>query len=155
MANEDFDFIDVVDQEVKQVPVEVDDDIQEFGTNYIRIRDEVKKLTVRQNELKKKLMELAEEHGADESGSQSLELHEPINGMSHIVRQRSASNKKVDIEAAASILKDRGLYDKCTQQVTVIDEDKIMGYLYLSELSDEDIAAMYPTVEKFALVVRK
>ena len=122
---------------------------------FISYKKQIDKLSKAQDELKKDLMQTVEEIGeVDDSGHQWLHLPEEVDGYSALQRQRRVS-QKLDMDAAEEILKKKGLYDKCVKMVPMIDEDAVMGALYLGELTEEDIDQIFPKAITWAFVTKK
>ena len=122
---------------------------------FISYKKQIDKLSKAQDELKKDLMQTVEEIGeVDDSGHQWLHLPEEVDGYSALQRQRRVS-QKLDMDAAEEILKQKGLYDKCVKMVPMIDEDAVMGALYLGELTEEDIDQIFPKAITWAFVTKK
>lgn len=122
---------------------------------FISYKKQIDKLSKAQDEIKKDLMQTVEEIGeVDDSGHQWLHLPEEVDGYSALQRQRRVS-QKLDMDAAEEILKQKGLYDKCVKMVPMIDEDAVMGALYLGDLTEEDIDQIFPKAITWAFVTKK
>lgn len=121
------------------------------ATQFLKLRSQAKALKVKQGELHAKIMEFVEQYGYDHKGGQILELPEPVEGVSKMIRQRKTS-QTMDQEEAERRLRGLGLYDRCTKEVRVLDSDEIMACLYDGLLTQEDIEAMLPIKETWALV---
>lgn len=152
---EDFDIVDVVDTgAAQQVPLPIMDDFEQNSTMYIRAKKQVDRLTKDVAKLRLKLLPILSDFGTESDGNLQIELPDEVMGVRTMIRQRRAS-KKLSERDAQKLLKAKGLYDQCTKQVTVLDEDAIMEALYDGELNDLDMDVMFPVKESFALVMRK
>lgn len=95
--------------------------LTEFGGH----RTMIKKLTVRNDELKKKLMGVLEKFGKDDDkGSQWVEFAEPIAGFEAICRQRRAQIL-LDESEAERITKESGVYEECIDVDITFDAEHI------------------------------
>ena len=149
---DDFDVEDVVDE--VYVPPDAVEDINIAAENFIRVRGRVDKLTKEKLTLRNDLMDLLSKYGSDMDGHLVYQLPESIMGNSVLMRQHRVS-KKLNEKRAEKILKSKNIYEICTKQVQVLDEDAILAALYEGKLEDEDIEAMFPSKETYALVVKK
>lgn len=147
----DRDDFDVAD--VGGMPESVQEDFLALARRYINTSQMVKSATERRKELRDSLLPFLERYGADDAGSQSLELPEAMHGVGRLRRQRRAK-KELDSAAAERLLTERKIMDKYTKTVTVLDEDAIMAGLYTGDLTEEDIDAMFPTTVTFALEMK-
>lgn len=122
---------------------------------FISYKKQIDKLSKAQDEIKKDLMQTVEEMGeVDDSGHQWLHLPEEVDGYASLQRQRRVS-QKLDMDAAEEILKKKGLYDKCVTMVPMIEEDAVMGALYLGELTEEEVDQIFPKTITWAFVPKK
>lgn len=109
----------------------------------------------RQDEVTKRLKAYVEETGyQDDQGHIWVDLDEPVEGAVALQMQRRVSQPLRE-EKAEEILKAKGLYDRCTTTVVVLDEAEIMAARYAGELTDDDIDAMFPKVVSYALMTPK
>lgn len=97
------------------------------------------------------LDELGEE---DENGHRFLDLPAQVGKWVGLQRQRRVTDT-IDEETAFSILKEKGLEDRCVKMVPQIDQDAIYAALYQGLLSEDDIYAMFPPRVTYALVAVK
>lgn len=106
----------------------------------------------RQDQVTKRLKAVVEEAGyQDDQGHIWLDLDEPVEGVVALQMQRRVS-QPLSEEKAEEILTARGLLEKCTKTITVLDEDAIMAARYAGELTDDDIDSMFPKVVSYALM---
>lgn len=133
--------------------------------NWAAVNDAVRQFTItseqetliktRKQELRDRLFALVEISGEeDDKGHLRLELPDPVNEVRALKIERRVSNY-LDAEKAEEVLTEAGIWDDCTTQVTVLDEDKIMAARYEGKLTDEQIDAMYPQSVTEAFVVDK
>lgn len=116
----------------------------------IRIDD----LTAEQAEFKKRLHEILAEAEPDESGHRRVALDTPFGPYVALVRQRRVS-RKVDEDAAREIVERAGLVDRLYKLVPVLDEDEVFAAMNEGLLSPEDVDAMFPVSETFAVMAAK
>lgn len=146
--------LDIADVE-SPMPTTVAADFNTEATAYVRMRDRIEGLEKQKKSLRDRLMAFIETYGYDTSnGSLALDLPKPVAGVVRLVRQRSAK-KDLDADAAEQILRSRGLWDRCTTTVRVLNEDEIMACLYEGELTDGDMEEMFPVKEIYSLVAKK
>jgi hypothetical protein len=112
-----------------------------------------------ENKFKKELMVLLETYGEkDDRGSSYLRMDDEVydprtdEPVASVKRERRVS-QSIDEDAAEEILKDLGLYDRCTTTITVLDEDAILSLNFSGELPDEAVQRMYSEKESFAFKV--
>lgn len=122
---------------------------------FISYKKQIEKLTKAQDVLKKELMKSVEELGeVDDQGHQWIHLPEEVDGYAALQRQRRVS-QGLDMDAATAILKSKGLYDKCVEMVPMIQEDAVMGALYLGELTEDDVDKIFPKTITWAFVPKR
>lgn len=122
---------------------------------YVAIKEQKDLLGKREAELKAILTDAVEESGeVDGKGHIVLEVDEPVTGVSRLVKQRKLS-KPLDMEVAEALLTEKGLYDECTEQIRVLNQDAIMAAYYKEQLTEEDIDSMFPPKVTYAFIVGK
>lgn len=112
-----------------------------------------------ESKYKAQLMNLLEQEGEeDDRGSSYISLgaevvdprtDEPV---AAIKRERRVS-QSLDEDVAEEVLRDLGLYDRCTTTITVLDEDAILSLNFSGDLPDEAVQQMYSEKETFAFKV--
>ena len=118
---------------------------------YAAIKNQLKEINDREKELKDKLRAAVLEQGeTDDNGSTTLEI-EDVPGVEKIVNQRRVS-KYFDPETAERLLEEKGLTERCTIMVPILDEQEILAARYEDLLTDEDIDVMFPSKESFAFI---
>ena len=122
---------------------------------YVAIKEQKDLLSKREAELKAILTDVVEEDGeVDGKGHIVLEIDEPVTGVTRLVKQRKLS-KPLDMEVAEKLLQDKGLYEECTEQIRVLNQDAIMAAYYKEQLTEEDIDSMFPPKISYAFIVGK
>jgi hypothetical protein len=122
---------------------------------FLSYKVQIDKLTKSQAPIKAEVMEAIEAHGEeDDKGNYVFELPITIDGYSKMVRQRRVT-RKLDMDEALSVLKQRGLYDSCVTMVPMVNEDAVMSALYEGKISEEEIDAMWPQNVIWALLPTK
>lgn len=115
---------------------------------YLALKQEIKLLSERESELKKRLLTSVESMGeVDAKGHTVLD----VDGVK-LTKQRKTSNP-LDMEVAEAILKEKGLEELCIKKVEVIDQDAIMAAYYKELLTEEEIERMLPLKVSYAFVV--
>lgn len=128
------------------------DDIKSTARQFIRLRDEISLLTGRQSELKKRMTASLDELEPDDRGHRALKIEDDVFGEIKITKQRRVS-KTLDMDIADKILTEKGIKNTCVKMVPTLDEAAIMSAFYEGYLTEEDIDAMFPAKESYALIV--
>ena len=129
-------------------------DIKSNLRQYLSLKKEVEVLTKRQDELKSRLKSTVESAGeTDDRGHVTLKVDDEITGEVTLTQQRRVS-KTLDMDIAETLLKERGIYDKCVKMIPVLQEDAIMSCVYTDELSEADIDQMFPSKISYAFLVK-
>ena len=116
---------------------------------FIALKEQIKFLTERQTEIKKRLQTALQEDGeTDGRGHVFIELDEGIK----ITNQRRES-RNLDENVAEALLKQKGVYDECVKMIPVIQEDAVMAAVYKGQLTEGDIDAMFPTKVTYAFIL--
>ena len=115
---------------------------------YLSIDEELKLLSKRKDELKKRLLEIVEAEGdVDGKGHMSLEV-----GDVKLVRQRKTS-KPIDMEIAQRIIAEKHLEKECIKMVPQLDSDAIMAAYYKELITEQEIDEMFPLKVNYAFLV--
>jgi hypothetical protein len=133
-------------------------DIKEL-TNYVKqntaLRDEIDGLTKRQTEIKKRVIDGIKELGyEDGNGHIVVDINDSATGIARAVHQRRVS-KSLDTDVAETLLDSKGLTERCSRKIFVLNEEEIMAAYYEGLLTEEDIDAMFPSKVTWALVMSK
>lgn len=116
---------------------------------FLALKEQIKFLTERQTEIKKRLQEALQNDGeTDGRGHISIELEDGIK----ITNQRRES-RTLDENVAEALLKQKGIYDECVKMVPVIQEDAVMAAVYKNQLTEGDVDAMFPTKVTYAFIL--
>jgi hypothetical protein len=116
---------------------------------YIALKEQIKFLTERQSEIKKRLNEAVQDAGeVDGRGHITLELDEDIK----VTNQRRES-RALNEDFAISLLKERGIYDECIKTVEVLQEDAIMAAVYKGQVTEAEVDEMFPTKVSYAFLL--
>jgi hypothetical protein len=115
---------------------------------YLALKQEMKFLSERESELKKRLLESVESMGeVDGKGHIVLE----IDG-TKLTKQRKSS-APLNMDVAEKIIKEKGLEATCIKMVPQIDSEAIMAAFYKKELTEEEIESMFPEKISYAFLV--
>ena len=116
---------------------------------YLALKEQIKFLSDRQSEIKKRLNLAVQELGeVDGRGHVTLELDEDIK----ITNQRRVS-KTLNMDVADQLLAERGIKEDCIIMIPTVSEDAIMAAFYKGQLSEEDIDSMFPAKVSYAFVL--
>ena len=122
---------------------------------YVSLRGRIEDLTKEQSVLKIELAEIVDNEGTpDEKGHIWYSLPEEVDGYRSLQRQRKVS-QKLDEDTARTILKQKGLTDRCYKLVPVLDESEVMACLYEDLLSEEEVDSMFPKSVSYAFIPSK
>lgn len=125
----------------------ISEDVSSFYTLKERIASETKMLNI----LKKNLSDLVDSEGeADDKGHIFYDLPDGL-PYSALKRERRVS-KSLDEEKTEEILRSKELYDECTEQITVVDQDKVLAAHFEGKLTEAEIDAMFPPTITWAFV---
>lgn len=104
--------------------------------------------------LRDSLMESVQTLGIeDDKGHVFLVLDDDIDGVNEIVAERRVT-QAINEEAAQDLLQDRGLFDRCTELVRVVNQDEVMAARFEELLSDDDVDAMFDVKVTYALKLK-
>jgi len=121
---------------------------------YLMLKDELDMITKRQNEIKKRLIEVVDSVEADDRGHRVLIVEDDALGNVTLTRQRKVF-KNLDMQIAEEILTKKGIKDQCIKMIPTIDEAEIMAAFYENYLTEEDIDAMFPSKIVYAFLLDK
>jgi hypothetical protein len=119
--------------------------------------DAVKKFTSEREEDRGMILDYLQRHGTqDEKGNFWINWPEdPVEGRVKAIKAERRVGRTFDMETAEEWLKEHGLYDKCTERITILSEDKVIGLNFVGIISDEDFEKLYATTETFAFVPQR
>lgn len=100
------------------------------------------------------ILQVLEETGTvDDKGSQWLRFpDDPIEGRVKGVKRERRVTRSLDSEAAEEYLRERSIYDDCTETIVVLSEEKILDKNFKGEISDADLDKLYTVKETWALI---
>lgn len=123
-------------------------DLDRLVTEYQDLKNLVDKYTARLNSLKKELSDQVDNFGhADEKGSKWL----PI-GNFQLKRERRAS-VSFDTTTAEVWAKNKDLWDKVSETIEVLSEDKMLSLAWVDPSLKKEIDEMYTTKESWAFKI--
>jgi hypothetical protein len=123
--------------------------------DFITLKRRIDDMTKEQSSIKADLSELVDTVGEpDEKGHLWLRLPHEVDGYTSLQRQRKVS-QSLDEDAAESLLKEKGLYERCYVQQPVLKEDEVMACLYEGLITEEEIDKMFPKKVSWAFLVSK
>lgn len=114
---------------------------------WVKIRDEMKFMKNRQDQLRDQLMSVVEVEGEpDEKGSLWLDLPEPVEHdgktYSQLKRERRVGTVFLEDEAE-KLLEEKGLLAEAQKTIVVLDHDEVYRLHQEGKISDEEIDAMF------------
>lgn len=127
------------------------DDLGREVLEYQTLKQQIDDLDKRAKVLRDSLMESAKILGeSDDKGHLWMELDEEINGVRAILAERRVS-QSLNEERAQQILEERGLLERCTKMVRVVDHDEVMACLYDELVTEADVDEMFDNKITWAL----
>jgi hypothetical protein len=122
---------------------------------YVVVKDEVKFLSDRENEMKQRVIDSLKELGEEDSrGHIVAEVNDEKTGISSVVHQKRIS-KSLDMDKAEAILNLKGIKDRCIKLVPTINEDEIMAAYYEGLITEQEVDEMFPAKITYALFLKK
>lgn len=116
---------------------------------FLALKEQIKFLTDRQTEIKKRLQDALTENGeTDGRGHVTLELDEDIK----ITNQRRES-RTLNENLAETLLKEKGIYDECIKMVPTLQQDAIMAQVYKGTLTEAEIDELFPAKVTYAFIL--
>lgn len=130
------------------------DTLMPLAVDYAKNRTLRELAEAQEGKLKIKLMTMLDDFGQPiEGGHKIIELPDAVplgkKMMTGMKRQRRAGQSLAQ-DRAEKFLRDKGLWDKCTTVVTVINEDAILAANFAGEITDVDLKRLYDEKETFA-----
>jgi len=129
---------------------------------YLQNRSMRERSEYHEGKLKKDLMAVLEVSGEQvDPAKQTLELDIPlpytqykggkpvIKKVTGIERRKRTSNV-LDEEKALKLLARKKLLEECTEQVIVLNEDKLLAANYAGKITDKELAALYDESDTYA-----
>ena len=136
-------------------------DLARLALEYVKSRQAGERFNALVSEYKDILMTRLQTQGeVDDKGHRTLTLAKPVDytdpkGLRKLVvgfqRQRRESTF-LNEDRTLALLARKGLVDRCTYQVTVVDEDAVLGANFDEKISDEELASLYDHNESFAFL---
>jgi hypothetical protein len=129
-------------------------EIIELVRENVLLKGRIDELSSVQTSVKKDLKKGIEELGVeDDRGHVVVNLGQEVDGVTTVMQQRRVS-KTLDTDIAESLLKEKGLYDRCVTTIEVLNEDEVMAAYYEGALTEADIDTMFPAKVSYALVMK-
>ena len=117
-------------------------DLERLTEEYLRHTEHIQQLQKMVDRIKQDLVEEVQHRGEeDDKGHQWLPA-----GKYLLQRQRRQGQSRLNIERAEEWARSRGIWDKVSKTVEVLDEDSLMGYLYDHRDDDgieDEVKALY------------
>ena len=132
-------------------------EVAETLEQYSAIKDQTKFLAEREKALKEQLISYIDRFGeVDGKGHIVFEAPDNRAGVKEILKQRKVS-KSEDLEVVERILKEKNLWDSCTETITItkVNQDAVMACVFKDELTEEEVDLMYPSTVSYAFLVKK
>lgn len=142
----------------------IDDNPREFanpddlGTQvreYLQVKASLDLLETRQKALRETLFQHIDNEGEfDDKGNVFLELGSEVEGVVRLEKQKRVT-RKLDADAAESILATNELEEDVYEVVRVVNEDKLMAAFYEGKLTEDELERIYPAKVVWALTTKK
>lgn len=142
----------------------IDDNPREFanpddlGTQvreYLQVKASMELLETRQKALRETLFQQIDSNGEfDDKGNVFLELGADVDGVVRLEKQKRVT-RKLDADAAESILATNELEEEVYEVVRVVNEDKLMAAFYEGKLTEDELERIYPAKVVWALTTKK
>jgi len=127
------------------------DDISREVLEYQSLKQQIDDLDKRAKALRDSLMETVKVVGEpDDKGHLWMELDDEVNGVQSVLAERRVS-QTLNEERAQEIIDERGLTERCTKMVRVVDHDEVMACLYEELVSEADLDEMFDRKITWAL----
>lgn len=138
------------------LPADDSGGIRETLAQFLQIKKAEDELKKRHAKVRGRIIELLSSDGVeDDNGSLLLPLEDlGLDGDFKLAKYERRISTSLDEDAAEDLLKAKRLYTKCTQTITVLDEDKISALWYEGKLTDDEYHSMYPQKETWAVKVQ-
>lgn len=121
---------------------------------YKSIDDTIKQWTDRKKELRSRLEIVLDAEGyTDEKGHVWLDLPESVGGTTRLQRQKRVG-QTMNEETAEVLLKRLGLWDKCSMEITVVDEDAVLALGFQGAIPDEVMSEIFEEKVSYAFYLR-
>ena len=130
---------------------------------WLRSRVLREKSEKREKAYKDRLMVFLDQYGdEDENGHKFYFFDEPLvetglasaPNVSGIKREKRVS-QSIDQDRAMKLIEAKGLLDRCTTTIVVINEDAILGANFDGTITDAELSSLYDERESFAFVTVK
>jgi hypothetical protein len=141
-------------------PLKVKVNVRRAVTDFLNFTNMAAQFGAQADEVKLLLRDkvLPTEGMTDENGHSWMQIDgDPIEdpsgkgAVTGIKRERRAP-KKLNPERAEQFLRRKKLWDSCTEQVTVINEDAILAAAFAKTISGDELEALYDVNETFAFI---
>jgi len=133
---------------------ELEENVNTNYREYVMLKRSIDDLTVRQNEVKKKLSAFVDENGLeDDKGHKWFDMDE-VGGYIGMQRQRRVT-QKIDEEACYDVLKEKGLTQRCYELKPVMNQEEVMQCLYEGLITEDELDTMFPKAVTTAFVLIK
>lgn len=132
-------------------PVET---LKQLVRTHEAIRINMSVLTEKKDTLRKEIDALVDKYGEESSnGSRVIDLDDSETGVSKVTRQRRVS-QSFSNSIASEVLERKGLLERCSKPVFVLDEQEVMVAYNEGLLTDEDLAEMFPSKVTWATIIK-
>lgn len=122
---------------------------------YVKLRDSIKFMKERQEELHGKIMSHLDSDGdEDGSGNISLFLDSPVGEIQRIQKTRRVK-RVLDEAVADKIIEDANIGSEVYEMKRVIDESALMSAFYEEKITEDQLDAMFPSKVTWALDLKK
>jgi hypothetical protein len=116
--------------------------------------DAVERFTADASLHRKVILDELEVNGEpDSKGNQWMYFtDDPVEGRIKGIKREKRTQRRLDPEAAEKYLREKGLWDECTETIVVLSEEKLLALNFGQEakISDEDMESLYAVTTTYA-----
>jgi hypothetical protein len=134
-------------------------DIRAAVRSWLLKDDGVKALSIQKEAERLLILEFLQENGEqDQAGHFWINWpDDPVEGRVKGIKAEKRVTKTLDPERTEEYLKGRKLYSKCTETITILSEEKILGLAFgpNAVISEADLEKLYDVSETYAFVPQR
>jgi hypothetical protein len=121
---------------------------ERLAQEFKKSKEGIEALTKRQNEMRTELVKAIQENGYEDDkghlwyGAGSIEL-----------KYERRVSRSFNIDAAEQWARSLGIWEDLKKVVEILDEDKLLGYVWANKDKEEEVQGFYTEKESWALKV--
>lgn len=122
--------------------------------DYKAIDGTIKQWNDRKKELRARLESILDAEGyTDEKGHVWLDLPDEVDGTTRLQRQKRVG-QTLNEETAEVLLKRLDLWEKCSMQITVVDEDALLALGFQGDIPEDVMSEIFEEKVSYAFYLR-